>query len=71
MLFEFLKKELVRGETTDFKRLKISEGVVPILNKLSVSQEFFDAKTSGSFEKQAERFEKSPFIVNLSKPHFR
>jgi hypothetical protein len=71
MLLEFLKKELVRGETTDFKRLKISEGVVPILTKVSISQELFDAKTSGSYEKQAERLEKSPFIVNLSKPHFR
>jgi len=38
----------MRGETSDFTRLKVSEGLVPILNKLDVSKELFDSKTSST-----------------------
>ena len=44
---------------------------MPILNKTNVADELLELKSTGSVEKQAERLEKSPFVVNLSKPHFK
>jgi hypothetical protein len=37
VITDFLKRELVRGDLSEFTRLKVSEGLLPILSGLDVS----------------------------------
>ena len=42
-ILDYLNKDLVKGETSDFTRLKVSELLIPVLSQ-DVSRLLFDAK---------------------------
>jgi hypothetical protein len=69
VVMDFLKRELIRGDASEFTRLKVSEGLLPILGSLDVAQDLFDQKlnTVGStYEKQVERLERSALVLRPS-----
>lgn len=70
-VLDFCKKDLVSDKVSDFTRLKVSEGFVPILNKLDITKELFDSKFSSNLQKFSERLERSHMVIKCDKSHFK
>ena len=65
-------KDLARGETSDFTRLSVSEGLISTLENVDVAKELFDVKTtSGTVDKQIERLLRSALVIALDQDHFK
>lgn len=70
-LLDFCKKDLASDKVSDFTRLKVSEGLVPTLNKLDIARELIDSKYSSNLQKHCERLERSQFVVKCEQSHFK
>ena len=70
-MLDFCKKDLASDKVSDFTRLNVSEGFVPILNKLDISKELFDSKYSSNTQKFSERLERSHLVIKCDKSHFK